>query len=213
METLRHWSVRHASTLAWAYAGFARIAPSLGGILRLIGEKRGERLLKPVERTAKQLFFDCQMCGQCVLSDCGMACPTNCAKTMRNGPCGGVTENGACEVKPSMRCVWVEATDGRKRIAGGLPATAKAIEPIDQRLKDTSTWIKVIKGQPEAGSQNALEAPLTPALSREGRGSPGVPVERAFPSPLAGEGTGVRGPLHQSSNYRAAAAMARSGLK
>ena len=29
--------------------------------------------------------------------------------------------------------------------------------------------------------------PLTPALSRKGRGSPGVPVEKTFPSPLAGE--------------------------
>ncbi len=56
--------------------------------------------------------------------------------------------------------------------------------------------------------------PLTPALSREGRGSPGVPGERASPSPqprspaiadigfcklakacLVGVGTGVRGPL------------------
>ena len=36
----------------------------------------------------------------------------------------------------------------------------------------------------------AKKGPLTPALSREGRGSSGVPVEKAFPSPLAGEGQG-----------------------
>ena len=100
METLRHWSVRHAGALARVYAGFARIAPRLGGALRLIGEARSERLMRPVERAAKQLFFDCQMCGQCALSESGMACPTNCAKTMRNGPCGGVSAAGACEVKP-----------------------------------------------------------------------------------------------------------------
>ena len=40
------------------------------------------------------------------------------------------------------------------------------------------------------------KAPLTPALSREGRGSPGMPAERASPSPLAGEGTGVRGAFY-----------------
>jgi ATP-dependent helicase HrpB len=42
-------------------------------------------------------------------------------------------------------------------------------------------------------SRHELEGPLTPTLSREGRGSPGVPVEKAFPSPLVGEGKGVRG--------------------
>ena len=193
METLRHWSVRHAGALARVYAGFARIAPRLGGALRLIGEARTERLVKPLERAAKQLFFDCQMCGQCVLSESGMACPTNCAKTMRNGPCGGVSAGGACEVKPSMRCVWVEATEGRKRISRGLPASTKTLQPIDQRLKNSSTWVGIIKGLPETAIQDTLESPLTPALSREGRGSPAVPVERAFPSPLAGEGTGVRG--------------------
>ena len=61
---------------------------------------------------AKRLLVDCKMCGQCVLSSTGMACPTNCAKQMRNGPCGGVRADGTCEVNPAMRCVWVEATDG-----------------------------------------------------------------------------------------------------
>ncbi len=42
--------------------------------------------------------------------------------------------------------------------------------------------------------QEPPEGPLTPALSREGRGSPLAAVERTSPSPLAGEGTGVRGP-------------------
>ena len=176
METLRHWSVRHAGALARVYAGFARIAPRLGGALRLIGEARSERLMRPVERAAKQLFFDCQMCGQCVLSESGMACPTNCAKTMRNGPCGGVSAAGACEVKPSMRCVWVEATEGRKRISRRLPAQAAALAPIDQRLKDSSTWIRIVKGQPEAA--------LTPSL-RGANGAEAIQGAPAIPGSLA----------------------------
>ena len=58
------------------------------------------------------MLFDCRECGQCVLSATGMACPMNCPKQMRNGPCGGVREDGRCEVQPEMRCVWVEATEG-----------------------------------------------------------------------------------------------------
>ena len=174
MVTLRHWSVRHADALARIYAGLARIAPRFGGALRLIGEARSERLLKPLERAAKELLFDCQMCGQCVLSESGMACPSNCAKTMRNGPCGGVSASGACEVKPSMACVWVEATEGRKRIARGLPAAAKTLRPVDQRLKNSSTWVRVISGRPEATTNGASasqirhrEPPMAALQSRQ----------------------------------------------
>ena len=53
----------------------------------------------------------------------------NCPKQLRNGPCGGVRADGNCEVKPEMRCVWVEAWRGAERIPGGLdgdPAGAAA---------------------------------------------------------------------------------------
>ena len=116
LQTLRHWSVRHASALKRFYDACARFAPYLSRPLQWAGARRMERVLRPLERAAKQLLFDCKMCGQCVLSSTGMACPTNCAKQMRNGPCGGVRADGTCEVNPAMRCVWVEAIDGLKRI-------------------------------------------------------------------------------------------------
>lgn len=109
MYAARLWSVRHARGLRRVYETFAQLAP----LLRALGPARAERLLRPVEKGAKQLMFDCRMCGQCVLSATGMACPMNCAKEMRNGACGGVRADGHCEVKP----VWVEATAGTKRIA------------------------------------------------------------------------------------------------
>ena len=75
------------------------------------------------------------------------------------------------------------------------------------------------------------KTPLTPALSREGRGSPGVPVEKAFPSPrpsargygskkrqarqgeLAGEGTGVRGPSPAIQPALVSALLAGEGAR
>src|SRR5664279_4638707 len=119
MQVLRLWSVRHASALKRVYDVGARLALHLRRPLQWLGAHRLERLLRPLERATKQLFVDCKMCGQCVLSSTGMACPTNCGKRMRNGPCGGVSSAGMCEIEPTMRCVWVEATTGRKQIAGG----------------------------------------------------------------------------------------------
>ena len=144
MEALRHWSVRHASGLKRAYDACASYAPYLRTPLRLIGAAGAERLVAFFESTAKAVLFDCRMCGQCVLSSTGMACPTNCAKEMRNGPCGGVRADGTCEVIPTMRCVWVEATEGRKRIGRTQRPSVPSLAPIDHSLRDHSSWLRVI---------------------------------------------------------------------
>lgn len=159
MEAMRHWSVRHARGLKRVYDACARYAPNLDRAVRWIGPSRAERVLTPIERAAKGLFFDCKMCGQCVLSWAGMACPTNCAKQMRNGPCGGVHADGACEVVPSMRCVWVEANDGRKRVAGGQAPAAPVLPPVDHRRHRRSSWLQVIGGtlpKPDICANGAL---------------------------------------------------------
>ena len=108
------------------------------------------------------------MCGQCVLSVTGMACPTNCAKGMRNGPCGGVRLDGSCEVDAGVRCVWVEATQGRKRI-GRVDAAADApvLAPRDYTRADRSTWIEVVCGP---GHHAEIHAPAAPAASVEPAG-------------------------------------------
>ncbi len=143
MHSLRHWSVRHALALKRVYDACAWVAPYLRRPLRLIGPNTSERVLRLIERACKSLLFDCHMCGQCVLSSTGMACPSNCAKQMRNGPCGGVRADGTCEARPAMRCIWVEAVDGRKRIGEGDTAI---LEPIDHRLWQHSSWLRVIEG-------------------------------------------------------------------
>jgi hypothetical protein len=69
----------------------------------------------------------------------------NCPKTLRNGPCGGVREDGNCEVKPDMRCVWVEAYHGSQRIPGGAAAMAGVQCAVDQRLQGRSSWLRVVR--------------------------------------------------------------------
>ena len=185
MEALRHWSVRHARGLKRLYDAFSHCAPYFAPMLRVLGPARTERLLAPFVHTAKGILFDCKMCGQCVLSSTGMACPMNCAKEMRNGPCGGVRPDGHCEVVPTMPCVWVKATEGLHSIAAGqaqgtpgtsakpkpAPASQHAarwlLAPVDHRQRQRSSWVQLIGGvlpapifelpPPRAGTVGAFE--------------------------------------------------------
>ncbi|HEX4618420.1 MAG TPA: methylenetetrahydrofolate reductase C-terminal domain-containing protein, partial [Steroidobacteraceae bacterium] len=93
----------------------------------------------------KGLLFDCRMCGQCILSSTGMSCPMNCPKNLRNGPCGGVRANGNCEVRPEMKCVWVEAFAGSTRIDGGSEALRTVQTAVDRRLQGKSSWLRVVR--------------------------------------------------------------------
>jgi hypothetical protein len=71
----------------------------------------------------------------------------NCPKALRNGPCGGVRENGHCEIYPDMRCVWVEAWEGSGRMAHGN-GILQVQGPVDHRLKGRSTWLAVVRRDP-----------------------------------------------------------------
>jgi hypothetical protein len=150
MYAVRLWSVRHAGLLAGVYAGFERLLRRAGPLLRRIGYERLEAPVATVERGVKGLLFDCRMCGQCVLGSTGLSCPMNCPKSLRNGPCGGVRPDGMCEVVPAMRCVWVEAWRGSRRMAGG-DAIMAVQKPVDYRLWGRSAWLGVLRVRPPAG--------------------------------------------------------------
>jgi hypothetical protein len=122
-------------------------SPVILSTLRVINKITKGKLDRPItcsEKIIKGFLFDCQMCGNCVLSSTGMACPMNCPKTLRNGPCGGVRENGNCEVKPEMKCVWVEAWTGSAKMKNNL-----AIQDIQFAVNHThrgsSAWIRLAK--------------------------------------------------------------------
>jgi len=57
----------------------------------------------------------CSACGNCVLEKTLGLCPiTRCAKSLLNGPCGGVRD-GLCEVE-DIPCVWVQIFDKMKAL-------------------------------------------------------------------------------------------------
>jgi len=147
MYALRRWSVRNARALEFAYRLLDRLLVRLGPLAKLIGYDRLERPVALIERTAKGLLFDCTMCGACLLSSNGMACPMNCPKGMRNGPCGGVRPNGNCEVLADMPCVWVEGWKGAQQMRTPYVPQA-ANPPLEHQYVGKSSWLRVARQQP-----------------------------------------------------------------
>jgi hypothetical protein len=152
MYRMREWSVRHARALNRIYGWLESLLVRLDPLWRAIGHERLEKPFAAVERTVKGFLFDCRMCGDCVLSSTGMSCPMNCPKHLRNGPCGGVREDGHCEVIPAMKCVWVAAYEGSQHIPGGVQAMRVVQFAVDRRLSGASSWLRVVRDKTGAGA-------------------------------------------------------------
>jgi len=59
----------------------------------------------------------CQGCGDCMLEYTGGICPiTRCAKQLMNGPCGGTSEDGRCEVDPDTPCAWFDIWERMEKL-------------------------------------------------------------------------------------------------
>ena len=149
MRAVRYWSVENAGLLEKLYKCVEWVLVLLHPLWKAIGYHRLEKPMAAAEKVIKGFLFDCQMCGQCALSSTGMSCSMNCPKTIRNGPCGGVRANGHCEVKPEMRCVWVEAVKGSRKMTEGNLINVVQL-PVDYSLKGKSSWMKVAREKGEA---------------------------------------------------------------
>ncbi|TNF87966.1 MAG: methylenetetrahydrofolate reductase C-terminal domain-containing protein [Gammaproteobacteria bacterium] len=144
MYKFRLWSVSNARKLEAVYRNFEPVLIRLHPLFKWLGYGRLEKPVRVVEKVIKGLMFDCQMCGKCALSSTGMSCPMNCPKSIRNGPCGGVRLDGNCEVKPEMRCVWVEAWRGSQQMRDSAAINQVQI-PVNHLLKDSSSWLRVVR--------------------------------------------------------------------
>jgi len=73
----------------------------------------------------------CSQCGDCVLGRMASICPlTQCPKGFLNGPCGGTTKDGRCEVDPERDCAWVMIYERLKEL-GELDKLEEIREPKD----------------------------------------------------------------------------------
>lgn len=129
-------------------------------------------LLASLEHVVKKPVWDCRMCGQCVLHSTGLTCPMTCPKQLRNGPCGGVREDGACEVDPTMRCVWLKARErGRWLPRRWREEVDELRAPVDNQLWGTSSWANLFTGRDRVtppGWDAGAETDGTPDLAPGG---------------------------------------------
>jgi hypothetical protein len=73
----------------------------------------------------------CRACGECVLEDTEGICPvTRCSKGLLNGPCGGYSKDGKCEVDPDKDCAWLLIYE-RLKERGRLDKMKQFREPKD----------------------------------------------------------------------------------
>lgn len=142
---MRRWSVRNARWLKKLYSGVEWVLLKVDPVLRGVGYERLDRPFVSVEKLTKGFLLDSQSCGQCIVAYTGLSCPMNCPKKMRNGPCGGVRPDGACEIRPEMNCVWVQAWQGNKNLHAKDYPIQIVQPPVDNRLIGHSAWLRELR--------------------------------------------------------------------
>ncbi|HLI70713.1 MAG TPA: methylenetetrahydrofolate reductase C-terminal domain-containing protein [Ktedonobacteraceae bacterium] len=123
----------------------SRVGQGTRELGRNAGKLAGQAFLK-MEEASKGALFDCRMCGQCMLQQTALICPMRCPKGMRNGPCGGSSLDGKCEVYPDRPCIWVEIYKRSQRF--GLTERVERLQwPLNWSLQNTSAYGNVLNGK------------------------------------------------------------------
>jgi len=147
--SIARWLQNRPVGLEKSYRATAALIQWMEPVLRHVGLERLEGLFEWGERVLKIPLFDCRMCGMCNLRGTGMTCPMSCPKNLRNGPCGGVRQNGKCEVKPEMDCVWLLAWERAAQMQTYGDRILQTHPPVDRSLEGTSAWLNMLDGRDE----------------------------------------------------------------
>jgi len=95
-------------------------------------DKLGNRLLIRLEMLYKGPLWGCRQCGNCVLQETAFICPMECAKGLRNGPCGGSTPE-YCYVDETRPCIWYKIYE-RAFQSGREELLMEVLPPLDWDL-------------------------------------------------------------------------------
>jgi len=95
------------------------------------------------ERSLKGVLFGCRMCGNCLLQETAFVCALTCPKGLRNGLCGGASEDH-CEVDPTRPCTWFMIYRRAERL-GMLDKLLEVNPPIDGSRAGRETWLDLIQ--------------------------------------------------------------------
>jgi methylenetetrahydrofolate reductase (NADPH) len=101
-------------------------------------ETLGNRVLESAERWVKGPLFGCRMCGNCLLQETAFICSMECPKGVRNGPCGGSTEEH-CYVDETRPCIWYKIYERAFKM-GRQEMLLEVLPPLDWDKVGTETW-------------------------------------------------------------------------
>ena len=122
-------------------------------------DNAGARTLEAVERLIKGPLFGCRMCGNCLLQETAFICSMECPKGVRNGPCGGSTEEH-CYVDETRPCIWYKIYDRSFRM-GREEKLLEVLPPLDWNKVGGETWGDVVAQVRQVGTKNVLSGMLT----------------------------------------------------
>lgn len=112
-------------------------------------EPLGTRMLITLERVVKGPVWGCRMCGNCLLQETAFICPMECPKGLRNGPCGGSTEE-YCYVDETRVCIWYKIYERAFKM-GREEMLLEVLPPMDWEKTGGETWADVAKQVGEVG--------------------------------------------------------------
>ena len=127
-------------------------------------EKLGRRLLASLERLVKGPMFGCRMCGNCLLQETAFICPMECSKGVRNGPCGGSTEEH-CYVDETRPCIWYKIYERAFKM-GREEMLLEVLPPVDWEKTGTETWGDVVSQIRKLGTQSVFTGLLSTDTTR-----------------------------------------------
>jgi methylenetetrahydrofolate reductase (NADPH) len=130
-------------------------------------ETLGNRALAAIERMVKGPMFGCRMCGNCLLQETAFICSMECPKGIRNGPCGGSTEEH-CYVDETRPCMWYQIYD-RAFSMGRQEKLLEVLPPLDWNKVGTETWGDVIVQLRQVGTTNFIKGMLSSDVAQRSK--------------------------------------------
>jgi methylenetetrahydrofolate reductase (NADPH) len=122
-------------------------------------EPMGRRMLAAVERMVKGPLFGCRMCGNCMLQETAFICSMECPKGIRNGPCGGSTQE-SCYVDSTRPCMWYRIYDRAFKM-GREEMLLEVLPPLDWEKVGAETWGDVARQIKVGGARNFVGGMLS----------------------------------------------------
>jgi len=119
----------------------------------------GNRMLEAVERMVKGPLWGCRMCGNCLLQETAFMCPMECPKGLRNGPCGGSTEEH-CYVDETRPCLWYKIYERAFRM-GREEMLLEVLPPLDWDKVGTETWGDIVRQVNKVGTGKFMGSMLS----------------------------------------------------